>query len=77
MANHITYVTIAYDLYKNKILGQLNAWKRRGVYSSLLFVERVSDGYRLVLRENATDESAIDKELALTVNKKKIGRAHV
>lgn len=70
MANHITYVTIAYDLYKNKILGQLNAWKRRGVYSSLLFVERVSDGYRLVLRENATDESAIDKELALTVNKK-------
>ncbi len=70
MNNHITYVTIAYDLYKNKIIGQLNAWERRGYISNLMFIDKNKDVYRLVLRRNPTGKLPIDIQLASSNSKK-------
>ncbi|MGT2721166.1 hypothetical protein [Streptococcus porcinus] len=42
--NKIIYITLSYKTYKNKIDGQLEAWKRRGFDCLLLSIESNSEG---------------------------------
>lgn len=44
---NITYVTIAFELYQNKIMGQLKAWERQGYEYTLLYIEKMHDEYLL------------------------------
>jgi len=70
MERHITYVTIAFDIYRNKIIGQINAWQRRGYFCSLLFLERTETAYKLISRNNAVDEDYLDVVIATCAKKR-------
>lgn len=70
MGKHITYVTIAFELYKNKILGQINAWQRRGYSCDLLFIDQTTHGYRLVLKNNIAQSTASDIEISNALEKR-------
>lgn len=70
-AKILTYISLSYSTYKNKINGQIEAWKKRGFHCFLLSIETTNNGC-YILVEYQFDSTISSSIIAETKNKKTI-----